>query len=115
MNRAPYDQPDSGQPAGQPGSAGTEQTTSAHSATDRVAEKAHHTIDNAARNVGEAERRARETAAEATARARAAEERAEATLDENIHRVKDYVERNPMASAGIAFVAGVVISGLLRR
>jgi len=37
------------------------------------------------------------------------------TLEQNLRKVREYVEKNPIQSAAIAFAAGVVLSSLLRR
>ncbi|HEU4619868.1 MAG TPA: hypothetical protein VFV10_17650 [Gammaproteobacteria bacterium] len=84
-------------------------------ATDRIAEKAHEGVDRAAAHTRDMEEDLRRGAADAADRARQAEQRLEASLEENLERVKAYVRKNPMASAGIAFVAGLVLSTLIRR
>ena len=83
--------------------------------TDRVAEKAHRTIDGAAASVNEAERELRRSAAEAADRVKRSEEQLTAAVDEHVEKVKAYIEKNPIASAGMAFVAGLLISTFLRR
>jgi ElaB/YqjD/DUF883 family membrane-anchored ribosome-binding protein len=85
------------------------------STTDRVADKAHRTIDGAAEAANEAERELRRTATETAERVKRSEEQFVAAVDENVEKVKAYIEKNPIASAGIAFVAGLVLSSLLRR
>jgi ElaB/YqjD/DUF883 family membrane-anchored ribosome-binding protein len=84
-------------------------------ATQRVAEKAHQTVDRAAEVATEAERAVRANAARAAEKLKEGEELALETLDESLERVRDYVEKNPLTSAGIAFAAGVLVSVLLRR
>ncbi|HEX6993476.1 MAG TPA: hypothetical protein VF339_04940 [Gammaproteobacteria bacterium] len=37
------------------------------------------------------------------------------TLEQNLRKVREYIEKNPVQSAAIAFAAGVVLSSLLRR
>ena len=83
--------------------------------TERLAGRAHEAIDRAAATASQAEQRVRETAARAAATARRSEQQLEERMSESVERLRSYVERNPMASAGIAFVAGVVLSSLLRR
>jgi ElaB/YqjD/DUF883 family membrane-anchored ribosome-binding protein len=85
------------------------------STTQRLAEKAHETVDRAAQVATDAEESLRSSAARAAETFRAGEERATETLDEGLTKVRGYVEKNPLASAGIAFAAGVVVSMLLRR
>jgi ElaB/YqjD/DUF883 family membrane-anchored ribosome-binding protein len=94
----------------------TERTGSRNAAaTQRLAEKAHQTVDRAAEVATEAEETLRDSAARAAETLRAGEERAVETLDEGMAKVRTYVEKNPLASAGIAFAAGVLVSMLLRR
>ena len=83
--------------------------------TQRLAEKAHQTVDRAAEVATGAEETLRSSAARAAETLRAGEERAAETLDESMVKVRTYVEKNPLASAGIAFAAGVLVSMLLRR
>jgi ElaB/YqjD/DUF883 family membrane-anchored ribosome-binding protein len=85
------------------------------STTDRIAEKAHETIDRAAARSNELEEDVRRAAADTAERVRRREERLETSVDQNLEKIKDYVQKNPIASAGIAFVAGVLLSSLLRR
>jgi ElaB/YqjD/DUF883 family membrane-anchored ribosome-binding protein len=83
--------------------------------TDRLAEKAHAAVDRAAHTASEAEENVRATASKAAERARQSEEQVEAQVREGVDRVRAYVEQNPLASAGIAFVAGLIVSSLMRR
>ena len=83
--------------------------------TENLAHKAHETIDRFARNSAEAEHKVREQAEAAARKARETEERARAAADRSAERVNAYIKENPIMSAGIAFVAGVFISSLLRR
>jgi len=83
--------------------------------TQRIADKAHQTIDRAAEAATEAEKSVRSTAAKAAEKVKLSEERAAETIDESMQSIKTYVEKNPLASAGIAFAAGLVVSMLIRR
>lgn len=82
---------------------------------ERLAERAHKTIEDAAAGAARAEREIRRVAADAADRIRRSEGDVAEVLDENLRRVRDYIEKNPMQSAAIAFAAGVVLSSLLRR
>ena len=93
----------------------TEQQGASAPATERLAERAHRTIDGAAASAAEAERELRRGASEAADRVRHSEEQLADAVDRNIAKVRDYIENNPVQSAGIAFVAGMVLSSLLRR
>jgi ElaB/YqjD/DUF883 family membrane-anchored ribosome-binding protein len=86
-----------------------------HGTTDFLAEKAHETIDRVAKGSAEAETKIREKAEGAAERIRETEERAKAAVDRSTDTVAAYIRDNPMMSAGIAFVAGVFASSLLRR
>lgn len=83
--------------------------------THRVAERAHQTIDRAAEMAADAEQSLRSSAARAGEKLRETEARAADTLDESVNQIRSYVEKNPLASAGIAFAAGLLVSALLRR
>jgi ElaB/YqjD/DUF883 family membrane-anchored ribosome-binding protein len=86
-----------------------------NSTTQRAAERAHQTIDRAADMAEDAEQSLRAGAARAGQKLKEGEELAAESLDESITRIRAYVEKNPLASAGIAFAAGVLVSTLLRR
>ena len=82
---------------------------------ERLADRAHETIENAAAGAAHVEREIRRVAADTAERIRHSEGELADVLDENLRKVREYVERNPMQSAAIAFAAGVVLSSLLRR
>lgn len=82
---------------------------------ERLAERAHRTIDDAAAGAARAEREIRRVAADAADRIRRTDGEVAEMLDQNLRKVREYVEKNPMQSAAIAFAAGVVLSSLLRR
>jgi ElaB/YqjD/DUF883 family membrane-anchored ribosome-binding protein len=94
---------------------GMEREQAGESAEERVAEHARESVDRTAERSREIEDELRRGAAEAADRLRESEERLEATFEEGLERIKAYVRKNPMASAGLAFVAGVVVSSLIRR
>ncbi|HEY8518611.1 MAG TPA: hypothetical protein VIN61_00915 [Gammaproteobacteria bacterium] len=87
----------------------------AGAAADRLAAKAHEAIDKAATTASHAEQHVRATATKAADAARRSEQQIEQKLGDSVERLRRYVERNPMTSAGIAFAAGVILSSLLRR
>lgn len=84
-------------------------------ATDRFAAKAHETVDSIAERAQRAEREVRGAASRTADQARELQEEATERAEQTIRRANSYVENNPLAFAGIAFVAGVVLSSLLRR
>jgi ElaB/YqjD/DUF883 family membrane-anchored ribosome-binding protein len=83
--------------------------------TDRLAAKAHETVDSVAERAQRAEREMRATAARTAEQAREIHEQAAERAGETIRRAGSYVENNPLAFVGIAFAAGVLLSTLLRR
>jgi ElaB/YqjD/DUF883 family membrane-anchored ribosome-binding protein len=83
--------------------------------SERLAEHAHDTVDEAASGAAEVERDLRGVAADAAERFRRSEAELADMLDENLRKVRMYIEKNPIQSAGIAFAAGVVLSSLFRR
>jgi ElaB/YqjD/DUF883 family membrane-anchored ribosome-binding protein len=84
-------------------------------ATERLATMAHDTIDRVADVATDAEREVRGAAARTARQAKEVGEQAMATADENISKLRAYVEENPLLSAGIAFAAGIVLVSLLSR
>jgi ElaB/YqjD/DUF883 family membrane-anchored ribosome-binding protein len=83
--------------------------------TDRLAAKAHETVDSVAERAQRAEREMRATAARTAEQARDLHGQAAERAGETIRRAGSYVENNPLAFVGIAFAAGVLLSTLLRR
>ena len=83
--------------------------------TQRLADKAHQTIDRAAEAAAAAEQTVRSTAAKAAEKLKSSQDLTGETLDEGLDVLRRYVEQNPLTAAGIAFAAGIVVSSLLRR
>ena len=83
--------------------------------TDRVAAKAHETVDTIAERAQRAEREVRSTAARTAEQARQFQEDATAKAEQSLRRANSYIESNPLAFVGIAFAAGLLLSSLLRR
>jgi ElaB/YqjD/DUF883 family membrane-anchored ribosome-binding protein len=83
--------------------------------TDRFAAKAHEAVDSVAERAQRAEREVREAAARTAEQARQLREQAGETAEHSIRRTASYIESNPLAFAGIAFAAGVLLSTLFRR
>jgi ElaB/YqjD/DUF883 family membrane-anchored ribosome-binding protein len=82
---------------------------------ERLASKAHDTVDRVAEAATYAEREVRNAAARTAEQAKQLRDQAVERADENMQRVRSYVEQNPMMAAGIAFAAGVILSSLFRR
>lgn len=93
----------------------TEGPGSDHATTDQVARKAHETIDRVAERSADAEASIREQAGTAADKLRETEERARQAAERSAERATGLIKDNPLMSAGIAFAAGIVLSGLLRR
>jgi ElaB/YqjD/DUF883 family membrane-anchored ribosome-binding protein len=88
---------------------------SSQSTTEKIAARAHDTVDRVADRSASAEQKIREQAERASEQFRATEERAKAIATESARTVESYIERNPIMSAGVAFVAGLILSNMLRR
>lgn len=85
------------------------------STTERVAARAHETVDGLAHRAERAEREIRGAAARTAEQAREFQDRATESAEQGARRVAQYVETNPLTCVGIAFAAGVIFSSLLRR
>jgi ElaB/YqjD/DUF883 family membrane-anchored ribosome-binding protein len=83
--------------------------------TDRLASMAHDTIDRVAEAANHAEREVRAAATRTAAHARDMHDQAKESADDHLRKARSFVEENPFASAVFAFVAGVVLSALIRR
>jgi ElaB/YqjD/DUF883 family membrane-anchored ribosome-binding protein len=83
--------------------------------TSRAAKAAHNVIDETAAKAEPVELQIREKAAVAGEKAEATQEKAREQLDHSLAKAERIVKEKPLASAGIAFAAGIVVSALLRR
>lgn len=81
----------------------------------RVAKAAHNVIDDTSAKAEKVELQLREKASETGRKVEASQEKARAQIDESIASIEGFVKEKPMASAGIAFAAGMLVSALLRR
>jgi ElaB/YqjD/DUF883 family membrane-anchored ribosome-binding protein len=84
-------------------------------ASERLASAAHDTIDRVADTAARAERDVRDGAAKIANKVRESEDHAMEATDATLKAARAYVRENPIISAGIAFAAGIALSGLLRR
>jgi ElaB/YqjD/DUF883 family membrane-anchored ribosome-binding protein len=103
------------QQPGQNNQAGQNNKDTSASTTEKFAAKAHETVDRVAERTAATVRDLRDRAERASARVHETEERAKAIAGDTARSLESYIERNPLMSAGAAFVAGLVLSGLLRR
>jgi ElaB/YqjD/DUF883 family membrane-anchored ribosome-binding protein len=83
--------------------------------TDHFAEKAHETVDSIAERAQSAEREVRKAAGRTAKQARQLRDEYAESAEERLRRAGSYLEGNPLAVAGIAFVAGVLLSAMIRR
>jgi ElaB/YqjD/DUF883 family membrane-anchored ribosome-binding protein len=83
--------------------------------TDRFAAKAHETVDTIAERAQSAEREVRDAAERTAEQARQLRDEYADSAEQGLRRAASYVESNPLAFVGIAFVAGVLLSTMLRR
>jgi ElaB/YqjD/DUF883 family membrane-anchored ribosome-binding protein len=83
--------------------------------TDRIAAKAHETVDTIAERAQRTERDVRGAAERTAEQARQLRDDYAETAEQSLRRASSYIESNPLAFVGIAFVAGVLLSTMLRR
>ena len=83
--------------------------------TDRLASSAHEVIDGAAEKSAPIEKQIRAAAVEMGEQLETSKAQATEQLDHTLKQVQSFVKDRPIAAAGIAFAAGVVITTLLRR
>jgi ElaB/YqjD/DUF883 family membrane-anchored ribosome-binding protein len=84
-------------------------------ATERVAGAAHETVDRVAEKMARAEGTVREKTAAGEQQVRMKSAEARATTERAVDHLRQYAQENPLAAAGIAFAAGMVISRMLSR
>ena len=86
---------------------------STHPVSDKLQDTLHSSVDKFAQTAGRAEENLRSTAADSAenfaAKKRLAEQKWKASP------VRQYAIENPLAAAGIAFAAGMLITSILRR
>lgn len=99
-----------------PGSTTTRTTnpTDAH-VTEQAAGAAHSAVDRVAGSAARAEERIREAAASGEGRLKEKRAEARVSTERAMDHVREYTRDNPLAAAGIAFAAGLVVSRLLGR
>ena len=82
---------------------------------ERLGTNAQGTMDSLAERAQRADQEVRAAAARTAEHARELHGQATERAEHTLRRAGSYVESNPLAFAGIAFVAGVLLSTLLRR
>lgn len=83
--------------------------------TERASEAAHHAVDAMAEKAATAEDTLRRTAASSKATIDQKQEELKMQMQSTYERSKQFAHENPVAAAGIAFAAGMLVSALLRR
>jgi ElaB/YqjD/DUF883 family membrane-anchored ribosome-binding protein len=88
---------------------------SGNSTSDRLASMAHETIDRVIPKANRAEHEVRGAATRAANSAKLMQGHAVEAAEENVRKLRSYIESNPLTTAGIAFAAGALLSALIRR
>lgn len=85
------------------------------STTQRVAKAAHDAIEDTAAKAEPLELQLREKASNAGDKVEAGHEATQQQVEQTIASIEKFVNEKPVAAAGVAFAAGIVVSTLLRR
>ncbi len=83
--------------------------------TEKAVEAAHHAVDAVALKAAVAEDTLRKTAASSQESLAHKQEEIKQQLQLSYSKTRELAAQNPLATAGIAFAAGVVLTALLRR
>jgi ElaB/YqjD/DUF883 family membrane-anchored ribosome-binding protein len=83
--------------------------------TDRASQAAHHAVDSMAERASAAEDTLRKTAASSRETIAHKQEELKQQLQSSYSKTRALAAENPLATAGIAFAAGMLITALLRR
>ena len=94
---------------------GTEQPEKAAVTTSKLADAAHRAVDSVAAQVAEAERRLRDSASENKEALGDVAGTYKDKAGDIKDRTREYIDNNPVAAAGIAFVAGIIFSAWMRK
>ncbi len=95
--------------------AATEVSATQDSTVQKIAESVHEGVDRAADAAARAEQRVRQAADDAQRGVRQSKQKARARGEEVASEAVAFVEEHPVASLGIAFAAGILLSNMLRR
>lgn len=88
-------------------------TASTHPVADKVQSTLHESVDTLAQKAASTEERLREAAHSGTENFAAKQQEVQAKWEQS--SIKKYATENPIATAGIAFAAGVLLTSILRR
>jgi ElaB/YqjD/DUF883 family membrane-anchored ribosome-binding protein len=83
--------------------------------TAKASEAAHHAVDAMAEKAAAAEDTLRKTAASSQETLAHKQEEIKQQLQSTYSKSREFAAQNPLAAAGIAFAAGILVSTLLRR
>ncbi|HJS15190.1 MAG TPA: DUF883 C-terminal domain-containing protein [Rheinheimera sp.] len=83
--------------------------------TEKAIEAAHHAVDAVAIKAAVAEDTLRKTAASSQETLAHKQEEIKQQLQMSYSKTREFAAQNPLATAGIAFAAGVLLTALLRR
>jgi ElaB/YqjD/DUF883 family membrane-anchored ribosome-binding protein len=83
--------------------------------TSKASEAAHHAVDAMAVKAASAEDTLRKTAASSQETLAHKQEEIKQQLQSSYSKTHELAAQNPLATAGIAFVAGTLVTVLLRR
>ena len=90
-------------------------TDHANPTMDRLASTQQETIDRIADDANDVRRKMHGVAASAAVTARRAQDRLVNTARQNLRKTRSYLRRYPLATVGVAFAAGALLSRLIRR
>jgi ElaB/YqjD/DUF883 family membrane-anchored ribosome-binding protein len=88
---------------------------SASPLTEKAASAAHQAVDAMSSKAANAEETIRKTAAGSSEALHQRQEQIKHQLESGYQRTRSLAAENPLAAAGIAFAAGVLVTALLRR
>ena len=83
--------------------------------TAKASEAAHHAVDAMAVKAAAAEDTLRKTAASSQETLAHKQEEIKQQLQSGYSKSREFAAQNPLAAAGIAFAAGMLVTALLRR
>ncbi|MGI5308589.1 DUF883 domain-containing protein [Rheinheimera sp. WS51] len=83
--------------------------------TEKATAAAHDAVDALSSKAAGAEQTLRKTAAESNEAFHQRQEQVMSQLETGYQRTRSFATENPLATAGIAFAAGVLLTSLLRR
>ncbi len=83
--------------------------------SEKAADQVHEAVDRLAASAKDAEERIRKLVAEAEGRLQSKSDNAQKRVEDLADSVGEYSREHPLATVGVAFAAGFLLSALLRR